>query len=158
MNVVLKKAALLLLALSVSAQAADIQFEMTRLEQLKARGALSHLQSTRLAEIYFLTSRCDDVRKVLGGGRTLLGCACGGGCPSNSDVARMRQLKKVLESGAHWNDHKVQVLWRKIQHMPEARYWALKNLRSNPASVRDVRLRTVRADLEKSLESLEVQP
>lgn len=139
----------------------SIQGEISRLESKRWSGKLTSEEKLRLGEIYFLTSRCDDVKTLFAkkdkqpvAGELLL-CACGGSCVKGSDEGQVHQFRNMLEKGASWRDARVQKLWRKLKTSPEARYWAVKALRQDRAGSR---VQTVRADLEKSLESLEVHP
>lgn len=136
----------------------DLQRETLRLEGMKKRGDITTADERRLSEIYFLTSRCEDVRRMLGNARTPLNCACGGMCPKSEDIDRLERFRALLSKGTGWGDARVQALWKKVSHMPEARYFALKSFRSGSRYRRDARIRPLRADLEQSLESLEVKP
>lgn len=138
----------------------SIQGEISRLESKRWSGKLSSQERLRLGEIYFLTSRCDDVKTLFAkkepaSGELLL-CACGGGCAKDSEGAQVLQFRNMLENGTSWRDARVQKLWRKLKASPEARYWAVKALRRSRSG--GGRIQTVRAGLEKSLESLEVHP
>ncbi|MBI3544844.1 MAG: hypothetical protein HY075_16350, partial [Deltaproteobacteria bacterium] len=56
----------LLLQLAVTAaSASDLQAELLRLEGLQRAKTIGGGDQLRLAELYFLTSRCEDVRKIL---------------------------------------------------------------------------------------------
>ena len=149
---------LLALSFASSQIGRPVQAELGQLEAAVARGSITPAQRLKLAEIYFLTSRCDDVKKTLAKvttpDATLLKCVCGGKCPSQGDEAKVQQFQKLLEKGARWNDARVRKLWRAIKDIPEAKYWAVKNLRGR----RESGIQNVRLDLERSLESLEVKP
>ncbi len=144
------------------AGAGDLESETSQLEGLEHSGKITAVQAGRLSEIYFLTSRCAEVRKTLklhaSATSANLVCACGGACLGGSEVSSMARFKKLLDSGMKWKEARVQALWRKVDHMPEARYWALKKLRLDPSSFRDPNVLALRKELEQSLESLEVTP
>lgn len=149
----------IVLTASASTETArPVQAELSRLEAAATRGSITPAQRLKLAEIYFLTSRCDDVKKTLAkvttSDATLLKCVCGAKCAANGDEAKVQQFQKLLEKGVRWNDARVQKLWRVLKEIPEARYWAIKSLRSR----REPKIQNVRLDLERSLESLEVKP
>lgn len=134
-----------------------LQNEVDRLEGLHHSKKIDDSDLQRLAEIYFLTSRCPDVKKLLSHRPSPLACVCGAGCPNQTDLERLSVFKKLVDRGENWNSVKTKLLWSRVAQMPEARYWALKSLRANPSSFRFGRLKAMRAELEKSLESLEVQ-
>lgn len=142
--------------------AADLVGETLQLESLERAGKLAIGQASRLSEIYFLTSRCAEARKILQSHPSVtsvnLVCACGGACQGSSGIVSLARFKKLLDTGMKWKEARVQMLWKKIDHMPEARYWALKRLRQDAPSFRDPSLRALRTELELSLESLEVTP
>lgn len=138
----------------------DIQAEISRLEAKMWSNRLSSSETVRLGEIYFLTSRCNDVERLFksksakaDGG--LLVCVCGGFCKNASQEGRLQQFKKLIEKGARWTAPGVQRAWRIVKDRPEAYYWAIKSLRQSGATLK---IQHVRVDLEKSLESLEVNP
>ena len=140
-----------------------IQDEINRLERLRWAGHLTPKNRIRLAEIYFMISRCDDVRTLLikpkdkrSADKFLL-CACGGGCNGRSDVERASKFKKLLDNATAWRDPRVQHLWRKVREVPEARYWALKSFRRHPQELANPKLRAMSVALEKSLESMEIK-
>ena len=139
------------------AETRNLQNELDRLESLKASRKLTPADKTRLEEIYFLTSRCEDARKLAGQSRTTIGCACGAPCQANTSLDQTLRFRDLLQKSGRWNDPRVRALWSKVKYSPEARYWALKTMRSNPAMYNDANLRVVRADLEQSLDSLEVR-
>jgi hypothetical protein len=139
------------LAAAFASEPAHVQREVSRLEAQLRSGKLKEPQKTRLAELYFLLSRCDDVRKLVPEGP--LACVCGGGCVGESSAARVEMLRRLLEGGARWDDKRVRKLWDIVGNLPEARYWALKAMSVN----RDPKLRAMRSELEKSLEGLEVK-
>ena len=132
--------------------------ELVRLESHLEKDTLSAAERQRLAEIYFLTSRCKDVGKILAKdneheARTLK-CACGGACAPGSEDGQVHRFKRLLERGAKWKSPGVQKLWRSVRAQPEARYWAMRAL----SRQRNAVTQGIRADLEASLESLDVKP
>ncbi|MBI3557627.1 MAG: hypothetical protein HY074_15305 [Deltaproteobacteria bacterium] len=145
-----------------SAVAGDLESETAHLESLSRANRLTAAQALRLGEIYFLTSRCGDVAKVVRrfftDSSNELVCACAKSCMGHTELARLARFRSDLAKKIRWKDQRFQEDWRKVEHMPEARYWALKYLRSTPESFRDPVLREARSELEKSLESLEVKP
>lgn len=140
----------------------DIQAEISRLEARMWKGALSSDETMRLGEIYFMTSRCEDIARLFASkvakaakaDGTLLTCACGGKCAAGSEESSINQFRQLLDKGASWRDTRVQKLWKHVKDRPEAAYWAVKALRHGSGAP----TQTVRVDLEKSLESLEVNP
>ncbi|MBI3541756.1 MAG: hypothetical protein HY075_00565, partial [Deltaproteobacteria bacterium] len=72
------------------------------------------------------------------------------------ELARLMAFRKLLDRGGRWKDKSVQAAWQKVSHLPEAKYWALKSLRADPMSFRDVTLHAARLELEQALDSLEV--
>lgn len=138
--------------------APPIHSELSRLEQKMAKAKIDADERQRLAEIYFLTSRCADAMKLLARTKTKealnLKCACGGGCAPKSTGAKIQSLKKLLAKHVRWQDARVQKIWHELQDVPEANYLVVKVLRQR----RDSRSQSVRVGLESSLESLEVKP
>lgn len=156
-------ALILIVNFPLAAAAGDLESEIDTLEGQASVGTIAPVQLERLAEIYFLTSRCTDVRRVLKGRRATprisqLLCACGDVCKGPSEVAKMTAFRGLLAKGVRWNDRRVQAAWKQVSSMPEARYWALKHLTATPAAFRDAGLVSVRQELEKELDSLEVRP
>lgn len=154
--------------ISYVAQAADVllQKELNRLESAKSGGKISSEETVRLAEIYFLTSRCSDATSVLKHlpvkelrpekkkiANDVL-CVCGANCSASASLYKFVMFKKLMASGARWGDRRVQKLWREVEHMPEAKYMVIKRLRT--ASRHEGVIVRTRARLEKSLESLEI--
>ena len=162
---------LTILALGAT-QGGDLESEIGQLENLNRRHLLKAAQAVRLSEIYFLTSRCPDVAKIAKSRPAsehseetkTLNCACGNACDGHSELARLARFRADLGISGKtpkwpkWNDTRLQSDYHRVEHMPEARYWALKFLRNSPAAFRDPGLRATRDELEKSLESLEVKP
>ncbi len=145
-----------------AATAADLESETGQLESLRRNHKIGSAQALRLGELYFLTSRCDEVEKIVkqfpSEAGNALTCACGEACSGSSELARLSRFRADLKKKMRWKDSRLIGDFRRVQHLPEARYWALKYLRSSPASFKDPALRATRNELEKSLESLEVKP
>lgn len=152
-----------------SLRAPSLQDELMRLEGARRLKTITGHEIRRLVEIYFLTSRCGDIKGLKSGLNavepdnsrireevSLLLCACGEKCGKESAAySKLSRFRELFLAGKRWESREVQVLWRSIREMPEARYWALKMLRRNH-DYGDHMTSKVRMDLERSLESLGV--
>src|SRR5689334_3235585 len=71
----------------------SLQVEVSQLERLKAKQGLNSEQRERLAELYFLTSRCGDVKALYASQKKKppVVCACGGGCKKESGLAKLTE-------------------------------------------------------------------
>jgi len=162
---------LLLFGLCSEAKAAsDILFrapllynEVERLEDARSKGALTSPQEKLLAELYFMTSRCDEVKKLVAWHKKSrkkdlfpasdISCACGGSsCFSNTLQAKLSRFRTDLEGAPYWSARKHKPLWKDLSHLPEAQYLALKKMLLDPSPS----VAKLRAEIEKSLSSLEV--
>lgn len=144
--------------LCFSSSAHSLQGETERLEAVLAHGKANVEDRTRLAEIYFLTSRCDDVKRVRPPIGASLACACGGECAKGSRVQKSAEMQRLFAKGAKWTDSTVKSVWKRAYDIPEAQYWALKILRATRGSFADPKLSALREEIEKSLAALEVNP
>ncbi|MEW6057113.1 MAG: hypothetical protein AB1540_10905 [Bdellovibrionota bacterium] len=133
----------------------SLQKELIRLDRARREKSLSQAERLRLAEIFFLTSRCEDVRKLLSEAKqeSELLCACGAGCQKGSSLEKLARFRSLVdEKRAAWRSKPVQTLWKSLKHKPEAQYWALKALRRE----RDPKWNRLRVELEQSLSGLEI--
>lgn len=143
----------------------DLHTETSNLETMMHLGKTNASQRERLASIYFLTSRCEEIRTLVRRGQGIsssrrmeeLLCACGGKCKGRGDLAKLDRFRRLLAKTVNWGDRKLQLAWREAQHLPEARYWALKRLQNERQAFHVTKLRELRQELEGSLESLEVK-
>jgi hypothetical protein len=152
---------------TLASDAADLgvplQDEVDNLEALASKKTVTDSQLRRLSEIYFLTSRCEDVKR-LGRHRAWnaktgseVACVCYAQCSGRSKKMafemKLAQFKKTFTSEQAWTSKRIKALWATLSTAPEAQYWALKQLRYTKLA----KQKTFAAELEKSLEALEVQ-
>jgi hypothetical protein len=131
-----------------------LQDEIQSLESLNKKNQLKPVLLQRLAELYFLTSRCEDVKKILDKLPTEISCACGGKCMNNYETVKIQEFKTKMQKGKSWFSNEVKKSWQHVKHLPEARYWALKVLQKNT----NIRIQKIRLEIEESLEGIEVSP
>lgn len=142
-----------LVPVALSDQGVSLQVELSHLESRLRAKDLTPKQSQRLAEIYFLTSRCEEALKIKRVEKTDLSCVCGGSCPQHGSVQKIIRLRDLFNQGVSWFDPKVQAAWRAARNFLEARYFAMKFMRK----VADPGVVAERAEFEHSFESLEVK-
>lgn len=138
-----------------------VENETQRLEHALKNGNLRSEQRTRLAEIYFLTSRCKEAKDLLEEEPQLhpeILCACAStACRPDTDVGRLARLRALLEKPIPFESDAVQVFWTKLQKLPEAKYLALKSLRERLKRYEELSapLQARMKEWEDGLESLE---
>ena len=136
--------------------------ERTRmLERSLEGGSLNQASRLELAEIYYLTSRCGDVRKLLLGksdsSAAALVCACEGPCDeginSKSYAGRVFAFERLLSKRHSLEDPDVKRTWNDLRAYPEARYRMLRYLRAGRGPLSPAQ-KSLRAELEDSLSEL----
>ncbi|MBI2604710.1 MAG: hypothetical protein HYW49_01390 [Deltaproteobacteria bacterium] len=138
-----------------------VENEVQKLEHGLKGGKLRGEQRTRLAEIYFLTSRCKEAKDLLEEEPQLhpeILCACGStACRPDTDVGRLARLRVLLEKPMPFESDAVQAFWTKLRDLPEAKYLALRSLRERLKRNEELpaRLQARMREWEDGLESLE---
>lgn len=137
--------------------------EISRLERKKNEGELDTKSKQKLAELYFLTSRCPDLVALYTDEEQLSGslcCACGQGCgdkTENETLVKLNRFRALLQKqGVAWKDKEVQSLWTVLKQRPEAKYLALRHLRLKNAQSLTAQERTLRQSLDQELGLLEL--
>lgn len=141
-----------------------LENETQKLEHVLKSGHSTPQQRSRLAEIYFLTSRCKEAKDLLEEEPQLhpeILCACGStACRPETDVGRIARLRALFEKKTPFESEPVQVFWTKLRDLPEAKYLALKSLRERMKNGEELptRLHARMREWENALESLEPAP
>lgn len=136
--------------------AESLHHEIAKLEGLKKVNKLSVEQRLRLAEIYLLTSRCGEALELLADypkEKTPYGlvCACRGYCPPDQFASKFDRLKGYMARGFY--NPKAQKLWSELKVYPQAKYIMIQSTQKDRSS----KIRKLARELQKQLESLEVQ-
>jgi hypothetical protein len=145
-------------ALGADPHTASLSNETGRLEALLKSGRAKSPDRARLAQIYFLTSRCPDVLHIADESMRALTCACGGPCDAHSRLGKIMALRALLEKPTSWSDRALQSLWKEVARTPEAQHAMLRYLMSYAPARKNDGLRQLRGELESRLQSLDVQP
>ena len=163
---------LLSLSLSVKAGPVDIGVpianETQKLEHLLSEEKLEPAARKRLAEIYFLTSRCLEAHDLLFLTPELqpdVYAACGNfneKTPSSildSSIGKITRLKTELEGIKEIDSKEIMELWNAVKAMPEGKYAMLKGLRSRMQKdfTPDKNLTAQMSEWDKSLQALEIK-
>ncbi|MGE4232769.1 MAG: hypothetical protein AB7F43_05505 [Bacteriovoracia bacterium] len=123
--------------------------EIAHLEYLKEEGRISDDQSEKLAQLYVLTSRCNEVSGLQKAGAAVV-CACGGSCALDDRRKKVLQLRS-LASEHGFSDPKVQALWVEVKDFPEAWYWVSKILEKEKKNL------SLLFELQRKLDALELR-
>lgn len=154
----------ILFSAAVFAQATGPRFfdEISKLERKKTQGELDEISKQKLAELYFLTSRCHDLAQLFEGPalqHCTLCCACGEGCSEktpNQTVAKLSRFRALLLAGqAQWGSKELQPLWMELKQRPEAKYLALRFLHARASRLNKTEL-ALQHTLEEELGLLEL--
>lgn len=99
------------------------------LEMLNKESQLSNDQKVRLGELYFLTSRCDDVKALKIKEHNSVNCGCGSSCSKLGPLAWISQViefKDKISSSGNLDDDSIKSDWQIAKEFPEGVYWATK--------------------------------
>lgn len=138
-----------------------VENETQKLEHALKSGTLRSGQRARLAEIYFLTSRCKEAKDLLEEEPQLhpeILCACAStACRPDTDIGKLARLRALLEKPLPFESEAVQAFWAKLLDLPEAKCLALKSLRERLKRDEELSaaLRGRMKEWEDALESLE---
>jgi hypothetical protein len=117
--------------------------ELARLEKLKNEDRLEPAFKQRLAQLYFLTSRCADLRGLMGQKYCDLCCLCDDGCSTDTtgaaELLALGQLKGALKRPppALTTNAEFLRVWKKSKHRPEAKFLVLRHLRARLGRLED---------------------
>lgn len=145
-----------------------VENEIQRLELASARETLDPASRKKLAELYFLTSRCVEIKDLLFLYPKLLpevaaACADGVGAlkPEQTETlpGRALRLRTLIEAGKSECDVEVAGLITKLGGRPEAKAALLKGMRSRLKSgwIPDRASAAHMKELETSLAALEIK-
>lgn len=153
----------IILSLNLHAAQTDtgvsVMGEAQKLEHQKSMSKLDPAKLKRLAEIYFLTSRCPDLRALIADRTEVhpqIYCICGGvGCENDP----YHMLKSRLAKGEEFNSREVQKLYEtSLQMNPnETKYMVLKELRNRQSGGEEISKALISKmnQLESELDAIE---